>query len=172
MAKAKRSTVPIDIAVKVLTESGYRCAVPTCRTILALDLHHMEQVSEGGGNDPGNLLPLCPTCHALYHRKEIRRESIYVWKSIIVSLSQAFDVATIDLLLFLHNIETQELLLSGDGVLKFAHLIASGLATFIEAARNGPLVVYAVKLTEKGRQLVVAWVSGDQKSVETALGNQ
>ncbi len=90
---SERKKVPQKIVVAVLTEAGYRCAVPTCRTILAIDLHHMLEVSEGGGNEQGNLLPLCPTCHALYHRGEIKRESIYTWKSVLISLSQAFDLA-------------------------------------------------------------------------------
>jgi hypothetical protein len=72
----ERKKVPHNVAVAVLTEAGYRCAVPTCRTILAIDLHRMVEVAEGGGNEPGNLLALCPTCHALYHRGEIHRESI------------------------------------------------------------------------------------------------
>jgi predicted restriction endonuclease len=84
-----RKAVSNTVAVAVLTEAGYRCAVPTCRSILAIDLHHMEEVSEGGANAPGNLLALCPTCHALYHRGAIQRESIYTWKSILVSLSHA-----------------------------------------------------------------------------------
>jgi hypothetical protein len=36
----------------VLTESGYRYAVPTCRTILALDMHHIwEAFNAVGGFD-------------------------------------------------------------------------------------------------------------------------
>ena len=95
-----------------------------------------------------------------------------MWKSVIVSLSQAFDVATIDYLLFLHKPETAELLVSGDGVLRFARLIASDLASFEEVARNGPIASYSVELTDKGRKLVSAWVSGDRASVETALAKQ
>ena len=41
---AKRKSIPQAVRVAVLTEAGYRCAVPTCRGILALDLHHMVQV--------------------------------------------------------------------------------------------------------------------------------
>lgn len=168
----KRTAIPLAVKVAVLTECGYRCAVPTCRQILAIDLHHMVEVSAGGPNDPGNLLPLCPSCHALYHRGTIKPESIYVWKSIIISLSQAFDVVTIDHLLFLRHPRVAELIVSGDGVLQFARIIASGLATFKLDMRNGPLAAYAVQLTENGQKLVSAWVSGDRKSVETALGTQ
>ena len=118
------------MAVAVLTEAGYRCAVPTCRTILAIDLHHIVEVSEGGGNVVSNLLALCPTCHALFTRGTIQRDSIYTWKSVLVSLSQAFDIATVDHLLFLKMPEAENLLVSGDGVLQFSRLISAGLATF------------------------------------------
>jgi hypothetical protein len=61
MSKGKpreRDNLPLKTRVIVLTESGYRCAVPTCRTILALDMHHIWEVSAGGGNDPSNLVAL------------------------------------------------------------------------------------------------------------------
>jgi hypothetical protein len=36
------------VIVDVLTEAGYRCSVPTCRGILALDLHHVVPVPADG----------------------------------------------------------------------------------------------------------------------------
>jgi hypothetical protein len=167
---SERKKVPHNVAVAVLTEAGYRCAVPTCRTILAIDLHHMVEVAEGGGNEPGNLLALCLTCHALYHRGEIHRESIYTWKSVLISLSQAFDLAALDQLLFLAKPETSNLRVSGDGVLQFSRLIAAGIATFELVMSNGPLLLYAVYLTQKGQALVRAWVSGDRQAVGQVLG--
>ncbi|MFH1984746.1 MAG: HNH endonuclease [Pseudomonadota bacterium] len=71
----------------VLTEAGYRCAVPTCRSILAIDLHHIVEVSQDGSDTPENLLALCPTCHALYHRGTITRGSIQKWKQDLLSVS-------------------------------------------------------------------------------------
>ena len=59
-----RRAIPGDVQTVVLIEAGYRCASPTCRNILALDLHHIEEVHEGGGNEVANLIALCPTCHA------------------------------------------------------------------------------------------------------------
>jgi len=165
----RRKLIPQDVKVTVLTEAGYRCAVPTCRGILALDLHHMVEVAAGGGNIAENLLPLCPTCHALYHRGTIKRESIYAWKAVLVSLTRAFDVVALDQLLLLGKPETANLRVSGDGVLTFARLIGAGLASFRLTIQNGPLLVYAVYLTEKGMQLLSAWTSGDRAAVEGAL---
>lgn len=165
----KRKAIPLDVKVAVLTEAGYRCGVPTCRTILALDLHHMVQVSDDGDDVVGNLLALCPTCHALYHRGEIKRDSIYIWKSVLVSLTKAFDVFALDQLLFLDKPETVNLRVSGDGVLSFARLIAAGLATFELKSQNGPLLIYSVNLTPSGKQLVSAWSSGNREAVKKVL---
>ena len=71
-----RTKVPSSVIREVLIEAGYRCAVPTCRNILALDLHHIIEVQEGGINEQANLLALCPTCHALYTRGNIPKEAI------------------------------------------------------------------------------------------------
>ena len=193
-----RRKVPDSIRQTVLIEAGYRCGVPRCRNILALDLHHIVQVSEGGGNAPDNLLPLCGFCHDLYHRGEITRNAIRYWKGILVALNRAFDHQTIDDLLFLHKVHgsrqylSRWLDLSADGVLKYSRLIGAGLATFTIVVyrddggenfydywayapdtspssyeiSNGK---YRVYLTDKGRMLVEAWISGDKAEVEKAL---
>src|SRR3954454_2569574 len=88
----ERNKLPLDTRLIVLTESGYRCAVPTCRNILALDMHHIWEVSAGGTDDPSNLIALCPTCHVLYHRGNIHPDAIYAWKAMLVAITRAFDV--------------------------------------------------------------------------------
>src|SRR5260221_13560647 len=88
--KVSRKPIPANLKIEVLTEAGYRCAVPTCRTILAIDLHHIVEVQEGGGNEISNLLALCPTSHALYPRGAISREAINVWKTILIALNHPF----------------------------------------------------------------------------------
>jgi hypothetical protein len=172
MSAAKsRKKIVSDSRLIVLTESGYRCAVPTCRQILALDLHHLLEVSEGGGDDPTNLVALCPTCHALYHRGTISRESIYVYKAMLVAITRAFDVEAIDQLLFLDSIEKDFLVVSGDGLLHFSRLIAAGLATTEQKSNNNwQIVTYVVNLHEKGRMLIEAWRAGDRERLKIAMG--
>jgi HNH endonuclease len=201
-----RTAIPLDVRVQVLTEAGYRCAVPTCRNILALDLHHIVEVKDRGPNDASNLLALCPTCHALYTRGTISREAINTWKLMLVTLNHAFDQESISNLLFLYHtqkeidartlkiMEDQErkqsirmdgselqeldaktitdinlLMVSGDGVLKFSHLIASGLVTY-QVAKLYPAILYYVRLTYKGWKVVEAWLSGNRSAVKEALG--
>ncbi len=85
---SKRQTISPSLRTQLLTEAGYRCAVPTCRTTLAIDLHHIDQVKDDGGNEQSNLIALCPTCHRLYHNGTIPKDAIRAWKKMLVSLSQ------------------------------------------------------------------------------------
>lgn len=166
----ERKSLSQRLVTQVLTEAGYRCAVPTCRGILAIDMHHIWEVAAGGGNSPQNLIALCPTCHALYHRGTISAESIYVYKSVLVSISHAFDFETIDRLIFLSMAPTDYVIVSGDGLLHFSRIIAAGLATVVMKANNAwQIVTYAVNISEKGRMLVDAWKAGDRTRLATAM---
>src|SRR3954447_5183823 len=165
----ERRRIPLDVRIAVLTEAGYRCAVPTCRGILALDMHHLWEVSAGGGDTPENLIALCPTDHALYHRGTIHQDSIYAYKAMLVSMGRAFDLEAIDLLLFLTV--SPPLWVSGDGIINFARLIAAGFVEgriLIAPAHNaGPL--YQVLITERGGHLIDAWKRGDRTALQEAL---
>lgn len=165
----QRKSLPVTTALAVLTEAGYRCAVPTCRTILAIDLHHMVEVGKGGTNDPANLVALCPTCHALYHRGTIKKESVFLWKGMLVALSQAFDTQAIDDLLFLYKLPQDQLLVSGDGVLKFSRLIAADLAAFELFMQNGPMLLYRIGVTDRGAAIVKAWQAGNREALRLAM---
>jgi hypothetical protein len=170
----KKGHLREDIGLKtktlVLTEAGYRCAVPTCRGILLYDLHHIWEVSEGGGNEVSNLIALCPTCHALYHRGKISVESIYAWKAMLIAIGRAFDVQTIDRLLFLDSLDHDFLIVSGDGLLHFDRVLAAGFANVAQKANNEfQLVSYSVNITEKGKMLIAAWKDGNVSRIENAL---
>jgi hypothetical protein len=167
----ERDNLPSKTRLTVLTESGYRCAVPTCRNILALDMHHIWEVSAGGGDEPSNLIALCPTCHALYHRGTIRQESIYIYKAMHVAITRAFDVEAIDRLLFLESCTKDLIVVSGDGLIHFGRLIAAGLASFAQKSNNNwQLVTYAVNISDKGRQLIEAWKQGARTRLTKVMG--
>ncbi|MDR3722048.1 MAG: HNH endonuclease signature motif containing protein [Candidatus Acidoferrales bacterium] len=136
-----------------------------------MDLHHMYQVSEGGGNDPENLIALCGTCHDLYHRGIISADAIYSYKSMLVALSRGFDLEAVDKLLFLLKYEKDFLVVSGDGLVRFSRLIAAGLASAEQKANNNWLIVsYAINISEKGKQIIEAWKSGDRLRLKQTLG--
>ena len=119
-----RQAVPIATQRLVLHEAGYRCANPVCRTVLTLEIHHLEHVAAGGSNEAENLLPLCPNCQALHHQGNIPIESLRSWKALLLSLNQAFDTRTVDVLLALDVLE-DGLFISGDALLNCAPLITS-----------------------------------------------
>ncbi|MCA1670458.1 MAG: HNH endonuclease, partial [Thermomicrobia bacterium] len=50
-----------------LRQYGHRCA--QCGIGGVLHVHHIIPRARGGSNDLSNLVPLCPTCHALAHRR-------------------------------------------------------------------------------------------------------
>jgi hypothetical protein len=134
-------------------------------------MHHIWEVVYGGGDDPSNLVALCPTCHALYHRGTILSDSIYLYKAMLVAISRAFDLEAIDKLLFLSACSTDFLIVSGDGLLHFARLIAAGMAEVqLKANNNFQIVTYAVNISQKGKQLIEAWRQGDRTRVSQVLG--
>jgi 5-methylcytosine-specific restriction endonuclease McrA len=67
------------------------CASPRCKNILALQMHHIVWVWDGGQNDPKNLVALCGHCHDQHTRGYIPLQS----------LNQALDRESLDLLIFL-----------------------------------------------------------------------
>ena len=144
-----RKAIPLATKREVLIEAGYRCGVPTCRAF-TIDIHHIIERSKGGKDTSENLIALCPTCHTRYHRGEYARDAIQVWKGILVQLNHAFDKDAIDNLIFLKKIEHRDqdeqekrianfLLLSGDGTLRFANLVAAGLAKIIQFRQVPPM---------------------------------
>lgn len=167
---SERKNLPLATKIAVMTEAGYRCAVPTCRNILALDLHHLWEVSAGGGDGPENLIALCPYCHSLYHRGTIQAQSLYAYKAMLVALTRAFDVEAIDQLLFLSGCKKDFLVVSGDGVLQFSRLIGAGFASAVQKSNNNwQIVTYAMNISAKGRQLIDAWKLGERNRLQEVL---
>jgi phage replication O-like protein O len=56
-------------------ELNNKCAI--CKFDKVLETHHIVQKNEGGTDDFGNLINLCPTCHSLADRKEITKEQLF-----------------------------------------------------------------------------------------------
>jgi len=170
---------------RVLIEAGFHCANPVCRNILTLELHHIDWVKDGGGNQPANLVALCPNCHALHTRGHIPREAIEVWKSILTSINNPHR-ASADLLLVLSDEDDRiasapdpsavprPFSFTGDGLAALAGLLTSGLVVITRrftgsSAWGGGTPYFNIGLTESGRQLVKAWRSGRSDELRAAL---
>ncbi|WP_354042447.1 hypothetical protein [Devosia sp. UYZn731] len=87
-----------------------------------------------------------------------------------MAITRAFDIEAIDRLLFLEAFGQDFLVVSGDGLLHFARLVAAGLATAEQKSNNNwQLVTYVVNLHDKGRQLIEAWRQGDRERLRVAM---
>ena len=156
----------------VLHEAGYKCSNPACRMVLTLDIHHLEYVSEGGGDSPDNLLALCPNCHSLHHRGHIPIESLRAWKVLLLALNEGFDRRSVDTLLALDVLGG--VMVWGDGLLSCASLVASGLVEvdteeevveregFFSSHKESRIAKYWIELSAKGHAFIDAWKRGDQ----------
>ena len=183
-AKVARKKISVSVRDEVLREAGYKCGNPVCRNILTLQLHHIEWVMEGGGNDATNLLALCGHCHDLHTQGHIPASAIRHWKGILHALNAAFNRESMDLLLFLLNADCGKILYTGDGLLRFAGLIASGFDEVIDShfgagVRYGdgppaapPSSTHRVQLSAKGRAFAEAWLAGDEARYHRALEMQ
>lgn len=83
------------------------CANPRCKHILTLELHHLDWVRDGGGNDVANLIALCSNCHDLHTRGHIPGSAIDAWKQMLLLISGSLDRESLDLLFFMYKFETR-----------------------------------------------------------------
>lgn len=182
----KRRAPPPNIRDEVLREAGYKCANPTCRNILTLQLHHMVWVKDGGANDATNLIALCGHCHDQHTHGHIPTSAIRHWKGLLHALNHAFSKESMDLLLYLNHPSIENIWYTGDGFLRFAGLVAAGLVEiadsqfsvgirYVSNARppspptSPPTTAVRVRLSEKGRLLVESWLKGDEAKYKAAL---
>jgi hypothetical protein len=69
--RARQGTPPA-IRREVFWRDRGRCVVPGCQNASFVDLHHLDLRSEGGENDPDNLVVLCGAHHGALHRGRLR----------------------------------------------------------------------------------------------------
>jgi hypothetical protein len=67
--KRKRATVSPGKRRQVLERDGHRCRTTGCGSRWFLEVHHLVPVELGGGNEIGNLVTLCRSCHTWVHRR-------------------------------------------------------------------------------------------------------
>ena len=178
----KRRDPAPSVRDEVLREAGYKCANPTCRNILTLQLHHMVWVKEGGGSQATNLIALCGHCHDMHTQGHIPASAIRHGKGLLHALNHAFNKDSMDLLLYLSHAEIENVWYTGDGFLKFAGLVAAGLVEVAEsqfavgvrygsnsAPTSPPMTAVRVKLSDKEKLLVDSWLKGDEGQYKVAL---
>lgn len=61
----RRETIPAALERSLMIEAGYRCAVPTCRTVQPLDIEHIEDYTRVKKHEFSNMIVLCKNCHGM-----------------------------------------------------------------------------------------------------------
>ncbi|SED60470.1 HNH endonuclease [Rhizobiales bacterium GAS191] len=157
--KDGRPRIPAHIRRRVLVEAGHRCAIPSCRHIIA-EVHHIGPWSTTRAHRYDNLIALCLNCHDRADRGEIDRKSLRLYKLNLRFAHDKYSQLEMDILFELYK-NGQEV-----GMPWFAfHLILlkricdSGFITFEETAiglsmdnlKTNPDLI---KITDKGRLFV------------------
>lgn len=159
-----RPAIPNPTKRRVLIESGYRCAVPTCRTPI-YENAHIESWAESKDHSFGNLICLCPNCHTRYDKGEISKEAIKHYKrklSFLNDLYTKFEIDTLDSL----KIKNRAVLPSK---LLIKRLLDEKLVRIEDVFgyqsfgdNEGEPFLFSVVLTEKGRELINDWIEADK----------
>lgn len=93
-----RQKIPANLKRKVLIEAGHRCAVPTCRSVVGVDIHHIVPWSRCKEHKYPNLIALCPNCHRMAEKGDIDKKSLYLYKNNLRFLYDKFTTFEVDLL--------------------------------------------------------------------------
>src|SRR5688572_6010744 len=72
--------IPKKVRDELLVEARHRCTI--CSEP-CFEIHHIIEQSEGGSDDQGNLIVLCPNCHQhrLHRSQEFTRDQILIYKA-------------------------------------------------------------------------------------------
>ena len=62
--KSCKRYVPTALAQQLFELAGHRCTICSAPW---LEIHHIEEISEGGKTEHANLIVLCPNCHTRVH---------------------------------------------------------------------------------------------------------
>jgi hypothetical protein len=86
-----RPAVPLPLERRLKEEAGYRCAIPTCRQTVGLEMAHIDPWSKVKEHRFDNMIVLCSTCHIRYDIvKDIPRLSIMQFKRNLSLLSHRY----------------------------------------------------------------------------------
>lgn len=158
-----RPAIPTAIKRKILIESVYRCAIPTCRYPVTENAHIVSW-SDTSNHNYENLITLCPNCHTLYDTGKIPKEAIIAYKKKLMFLNEVYSPFELDVLDYLKK--NKQVLLPCEIIVK--RLLEEVLIKIHEIHMSQPyddgtemLGYFTAILTEKGQALIEAWSKVD-----------
>ena len=161
----KRQAIPENLKRRVLTEAGYRCAIPTCKQT-PVEIAHIIPWRTVQEHSFENLIALCPTCHTRYDKGEIHRQSIQQYKANLGILNSRYsDFERRVLEVFAAKANEDRLWLPGGLDIMLMYLLKDGL--LVDTGQNSGVILSGMpsqklySLTRKGRQFVNEWLKGE-----------
>ncbi len=166
-----RPTIPTEIKRRILIESGYRCAIPTCRFPVTENAHIISW-SETGDHSYENLITLCPNCHTLFDSGKLSKEAIIAYKKKLMFLNEVYSRFELDVLDYLKI--NKKVLLPSEILVK--RLIEESLIKIDEVHMSQGygdgkemLGYFTAILTDKGNSLIEAWSKVDKSLTHEVL---
>lgn len=161
-----RLPIPAELERALMIEAGYRCALPTCRTVFPLEIEHIEDYARVQKHEFSNMIVLCANCHRMKGSgpRSLDRKALKQIKVNLGLINQRYnDTERRILEHFVRNPYERLVMLPGTQVL-YNYLIQDGLIfQDLEAGysvmTNDPLnddyIVRGYELTEHGQEVVV-----------------
>lgn len=87
-----RPPIPRPLERELFIEAGYRCAIPTCRTIAPLQIDHIEDWAKVREHKFENMIVLCANCHGRKgdKRGQIDRMALRQFKANLALLNHRY----------------------------------------------------------------------------------
>ena len=166
-----RPAIPTETKRRILIESGYRCAIPTCRFPITENAHIISW-TESKDHSYENLIALCPNCHTLYDSGKITKEAIIAYKKKLMFLNEVYSRFELDVLDYLKK--KQKVLLPSEILVK--RLLEESLIEINEVHMSQEygdgtemLGYFTAILTKKGNALIEAWAKVDNSLTHEKL---
>ena len=154
-----RPAIPTEVKRRILMESGYRCAVPTCRFPIT-EKAHIISWAESQDHSYENLIALCPNCHTMYDKGTIERAAIIAYKKKLMFLNDVYSRFELDVLDYMK--QHKRALIPGELFIK--RLLDEELVELEDeimiqgfGVDEDILGIFSIVLTDKGRRLLDDW---------------
>lgn len=162
-----RPAIPAELERAVMLEAGYRCAVPSCRTVAPLQIDHIEDYARVQKHEFHNMIVLCSNCHGMKGTgpRKLDRKALRQLKANLRRVNQRYnDTERRILEHFVENGPDGSIPLPGSEVL-YSYLVKDGIieldpnsdASYVVLTDEGEPPFYVTAgyhLTSLGRDLV------------------
>lgn len=165
-----RPHVPAALERRLKEEAGYRCAIPTCRNMVGIEMAHIVPRSIVKEDKFENMILLCATCHVAYDReKRIPRKSMEFFKANLAVVNgrySDFEHRVMEHFADLENREGEILTIPFHHEIHLRNLLRDGLLTLVGRERHIMSGSYEdglefYSLTPAGRVFIHRWIEGE-----------